>query len=253
MIAGDRPPARAALWAITDSLRRADNDFGLIDPTASYTYTATETNPTDDPLGNPGGPPRQLLPAGGAGHQTVAVLTGAAAVTASSSGSWLAETPQIDPVNAFDGNPNTFWAEANPTTAVGQWVQIAFDHRIAMPRSISIRLLDDFAARPVPRRLTVSTDAGTVTSSLRRTGAAQPLKVPPGLTRTLRITIAAVRGGVPGGAGAGLADVTIPGVMVTRYLKPSQARAGEMAATAFSFEQQVPSPASASLRRRRLP
>ncbi|HEX9551810.1 MAG TPA: alpha-(1-_3)-arabinofuranosyltransferase family protein [Streptosporangiaceae bacterium] len=244
VIAGDRPPARAALWAITDSLRRADNDFGLIDPTASYTYTATETNPTDDPLGNPGGPPRQLLPAGSAGHQTVAVLTGAAAVTASSSGSWLAETPQIDPVNAFDGNPNTFWAEANPTTAVGQWVQIAFDHRIAMPRSISIRLLDDFAARPVPSRLTVSTDAGTVTSSLRRTGAAQPLKVPPGLTRTLRITIAAVRGGVPGGSGAGFADVAIPGVMVTRYLKLSQARAGEMAATAFSFEQQVPSPAS---------
>ena len=244
VIGGDRPPARAALWAITDSLRRADNDFGLIDPTASYTYTATETNPTDDPLGNPGGPPRQLLPAGSAGHQTVAVLTGAAAVTASSSGSWLAETPQIDPVNAFDGNPNTFWAEANPTTAVGQWVQIAFDHRIAMPRSISIRLLDDFAARPVPSRLTVSTDAGTVTSSLRRTGAAQPLKVPPGLTRTLRITIAAVRGGVPGGTGAGFADVAIPGVMVTRYLKLSQARAGEMAATAFSFEQQVPSPAS---------
>ncbi len=247
VIGGDRLPARPALWAITDSLRRADNEFGLIDPTASYTYTATENNPTDDPLGSPGGPPRQLLPAAGAGHQTVAVLTGAAAVTASSSGSWLAETPQIDPVNAFDGNPNTFWAEANPTTAVGQWIQIAFDHRVAMPRSISIRLLDDFAARPVPSRLTVSTDAGTVTSSVRRTSAAQPLKVPPGLTRTLRITIAAVRAGVPGGPGAGFADVTIPGVTVTRYLKPSQARAGETAAaTAFSFVQQVPSPASLS-------
>jgi arabinofuranan 3-O-arabinosyltransferase len=39
--------------------------------------------------------------------------------------------------------------------------------------------------------------------------------------------------------------VTIPGVTVTRYLKPAQVRAGEMAAaTAFSFEQLVPSPAS---------
>ncbi len=245
VIAGDRLPARPALWAITDSLRRADNAFGLIDPTASYTYTATEHNPVDDPLGQPGGPPRQLLPVGAAGHQTVAVLAGAAAVTASSSGSWLAETPQIDPVNAFDGNPNTVWAAANPTTAAGQWIQITFDHRIVMPRSISVRLLDDFAARPIPSRLTVSTDAGIVTGSVRRTGAAQPLKVPPGPTRTLRITIAAVRGGVPGGPGAGFADVIIPGVTVTRYLKPAQVRAGEMAAvTAFSFDQQVPSPAS---------
>src|SRR5258708_7577529 len=89
VIGGDRPPARAALWAIPDSLRRADNDFGLIDPTASYTYTATETTPPDDPLGNPGGPPRQLLPAGGAGHQTVAGLATAAAGTTTASGTCL--------------------------------------------------------------------------------------------------------------------------------------------------------------------
>jgi arabinofuranan 3-O-arabinosyltransferase len=245
VIAGDPLPVRPSLWAITDSLRRADNAFGLIDPTASYTYTATERNPVDDPLGQPGGPPRQLLPVAGAGHQTVAVLAGAAAVTASSSGSWLAETPQIDPVNAFDGNPHTFWAEANPATAVGQWVEITFDHRVVMPKSIGIRLLHDFSARPIPARLTVSTDAGIVTGSVRPTGAPQPLKMPPGPTRTLRITIAAVRGGVPGGPGAGIADVSIPGVTVSRYLRPPQVREGDRAAaTAFSFEQQVPSPAS---------
>src|SRR5262245_19755368 len=245
VIAGDPLPVRPALWAITDSLRRTDYAFGLIDPTASHTYTATERNPVDDPLGQPGGPPRQLLPVAGAGHQTVAVLDGAATVTASSSGSWLAETPQIDPVNAFDGNPHTFWAEANPETAVGQWIEITFDHRIAMPGSIRIRLLHDFSARPIPSRLTVSTDAGTVTSSVRPTGAAQPLTVPPGPTRTMRIMIAAVRGGVPGGPGAGFAEVSIPGVTVSRYLRPPQVRAGEKAgATAFSFEQQVPSPAS---------
>src|SRR5258708_2945321 len=93
VIGGDRPPARAALWAITDSLRRADNDFGLIDPTASYTYTATETNPTDDPLGSPGGPPRQLLPAGSAGHHTVPALPGAPAGPTPSSAPRLPAPP----------------------------------------------------------------------------------------------------------------------------------------------------------------
>ena len=245
VIAGDRLAGRPALWAVTDTLPRSDHAFGVIDPTASYTYTATETNPADDPLGDAGGPPRQLLPVASAGHQTVAVLVGAATVTASSAGSWLAETPQIDPVNVFDNNPNTVWSEANPTTAVGQWVQITFSHRVVLPASIGIRLLDDQAARPVPRRLTVRTDAGVVTSGVLKTAAPQALQVPPGPTRMLRITIAAVRGGVPGGPGAGFADVSIPGVTVTRYLKVPQDTAGERAAaTAFSFERPVPSPAS---------
>ena len=245
VIAGDPVPARPALWAVTDTLRRADHAFGLIDPTGSYTYTARQDNPPDSPLGSPGGPPRQLLPVTAAGHQTVAVLKGAASVTASSSGSWLAETPQIDPVNVFDGNPATVWTEANPVSAAGQWVQITFDHRIRLPRTISVSLLDDSSVRPVASRLTVSTDAGARTTALRRTGAAQPLWVRSGPTRTLRITIAAVRGGVPGVLGAGLSGVTIPGVTVTKYLQPPQTVSGRnAAAVAFSFQRQVPSPAS---------
>ncbi|HEX9033710.1 MAG TPA: alpha-(1-_3)-arabinofuranosyltransferase family protein [Streptosporangiaceae bacterium] len=245
VIAGDKlavPPAR---WAITDTLRRADHAFGLVGAPASYTYTATEVNPPDDPLGDAGGAPRQMLPVSPAGHQTVAVLSGAAAVTASSSGSWFAQTPQIDPVNAFDGNPSTVWTEATPSTPAGQWIQITFAHRVALPGSVAVMLLDDTSARPVPSRLMVTTDTGTVTSAVRRTGRAQPLRVPPGLTRTLRITIVAVSGGVPGGPGAGFADVSIPGVTVTRYLKPPQSPAGLQAAvTEFSFQRQVPSPAS---------
>ncbi|HEX9067026.1 MAG TPA: alpha-(1-_3)-arabinofuranosyltransferase family protein [Streptosporangiaceae bacterium] len=242
--AGDPVPARPALWAVTDTLRRSDHAFGLIDPTGSYTYTARQNNPPDSPLGSPGGAPRQLLPVAAAGHQTVAVLRGAASVTASSSGSWLAETAQIDPVNVFDGNPSTVWTEADPVSPVGQWVQIRFDHAITLPPTVSVSLLDDSPARPVASRLTVSTDVGTRSTALLRTGAAQSLAVPAGLTRTLRITIEAVRGGVAG-VGAGLTGVAIPGVTVTRYLQPAQSIAGRTAAgVAFSFQRQVPSPAS---------
>ena len=92
--AADPPAARQV---VTDGLRRADTAFGLPDDNTSYPYTATGTIPPDDPQGAGGEPPRQLLPAGTAGHQTVAVLTGAASVTASSAGSWLWEVPQGDP------------------------------------------------------------------------------------------------------------------------------------------------------------
>jgi len=245
VIAGDRLVTSPAQWVVTDSLPRADHSFGLISETPSFTYTATETNPPDDPLGGAGGPPRQLLPVPSAGHQTVAVLAGAASVTASSSGSWLVETPEIDPVNAFDGNPSTYWTEASPATPVGQWIQITFDHPIVLPGAIGIKLLVNGSQLPVPDRLTVRTAAGTVTSPVRRTGALQPLPVAPGPTRTLRITIAGARGQVPGGPGAGFTDIDIPGVTVTRYLASAQDPAGERAGqVAFSFHRQVPSPAS---------
>ncbi|HET9895257.1 MAG TPA: alpha-(1-_3)-arabinofuranosyltransferase family protein [Streptosporangiaceae bacterium] len=245
VIAGDRLVARPALWAVTDSLPRADHAFGGINSTPSYTYAATETNPPDDPLGGGGGPPRQLLPVASAGHQTVAVLTGARSVIASSAGFWLAETPQISPVNAFDHNPGTFWAEASPDTPVGQWIQVNLGHRVSLLGSIGIRLLVDGSLRPVATRLTVTTAAGTLTSPVRRTSALQSLPVPPGATKTLRITIAAASGQVPGGPGAGFTDIEVPGVKVTSFEAPAQSPAGQRAsAAAFSFRRQVPSPAS---------
>jgi len=133
VIAGDRLPVRPNLWAVTDGQRRADDDFGLTSQNVSFTYTATETNPPDDQFGGSGDPPRQLLPVSAAGHQTVAVLSGAAQVTASSYGSWLEEAPQYDPVNAFDGDPSTAWAEGSAYTPVGQWIQISFDHTLDLP------------------------------------------------------------------------------------------------------------------------
>ena len=62
LIAGDSLPVRPSLWAITDGQRREDDSFGLTSQNLSYTYTATETNPLDDPHGVSGGQPRQLLP-----------------------------------------------------------------------------------------------------------------------------------------------------------------------------------------------
>jgi arabinofuranan 3-O-arabinosyltransferase len=244
IIAGDPLPVRPAQWAVTDGQRRADTLFGLVNNNVSYTYAATETNPTGaGQLGRAGGPPRQLLPVPAAGHQTVAVLSGAASVTASSYGSWIADTLQDDPVNAFDGNPATAWAEGNERTPVGQWIQITFTGQPDLPARIGIRLLDDSTDREIASVLRVSTAAGTATTRVAATGATQPLNVAPGRTTWLRITIAAASRVTLGYPGAGISDVLIPGVRVTRLLQPAEDPAGVSAAsTAFSFHQQVPSP-----------
>jgi arabinofuranan 3-O-arabinosyltransferase len=244
VIAGDPVPALAsgaAPWAVTDGQRRADTLFGLVNSNVSYTYTATETNPADaGQLGRADGPPRQLLPVPAAGHQTVAVLSGAASVTVSSYGSGIADTQQDDPVNAFDGNPATAWAEGSELTPVRQWIQINFSGALDLPASVGIRLLDDSTDREMASVLQVSTAAGSVTTGVAATGALQTLHVVPGRTRWLRITIAGARRVVVGNPGAGLSDVLIPGIRVTRLLQPAEDPAGRQAV--FSFHQQVPSP-----------
>jgi arabinofuranan 3-O-arabinosyltransferase len=236
VIAGQDTSAdpRATQQDVTDGLRRADTVFGLPDNNTSYTYTASGTIPPDDPQGAAGQPPRQLLPAGTAGHQTVAVLAGAASVTASSAGSWLWEVPQGDPVNAFDGDPSTAWTEASPGSADGQWIQINFTHPLHLSGPLTVRLLDDIP-RPVATRLVITTAAGRAATGTRVTGAPQPVSVPSGTTSWLRVTIAATRGGTPGGPGAGISEVTVPGVRVTRFLQPSQDQAGP--APSFSFHR----------------
>jgi len=246
IIAGDPLPSRPAQWAVTDGQRRADTLFGMVNANVSYTYTATETNPPDaGQLGRAGGPPRQLLPVPAAGHLTEAVLSGAASVTASSYGSWIADTQQEDPASAFDGNPATAWAEGDEWSPVKQWIQIGFAGQLDLPASIRIRLLDDSTTREIASQLRVSTAAGSVTTRVAATGAIQPLKVVPGRTSWLRITITGARRVHLGYPGAGISDVLIPGVQVTRLLQPAQDPAGSRAAsTVFSFHQQVPSPSA---------
>jgi arabinofuranan 3-O-arabinosyltransferase len=245
VIAGDKLAARPALWAVTDGQRRQDTAFGLINSNTSFTYTATETNPVDDPLGGSGGPPRQIVPVPAAGHQTVAVLSGAASVTASSYGSWLTYQPQYDPVNAFDGNSATAWAEGNPDTPVGQWIQITFGRALDLRSSIGVQLLDDGFSRSIANQLRVSTAQGSASTATTPTNATQQLGVRPGPTRWLRITITGASNVVAGNPGAGIRDVLIPGVQVTRYLEPAEDSAAGVSASAvaFSFHQPAPAPA----------
>ena len=189
VIAGDPLAGRPLLWAVTDALRRADNAFGLINATASYTYTATETNPpTTRSAGQAARRGRCCRCRRRPPDRRRAVRRGR--VTASSSGSWLSETPQNDPVNAFDGNPNTAWAEGDPDHP-GRPVDPDHLRPPAEPaRRASASSCSTAASTGRSRTSCRSARrlAGSPPRS-RRTSATQPLRVPPGRTRWLRITI----------------------------------------------------------------
>jgi arabinofuranan 3-O-arabinosyltransferase len=220
VLTGDNTPGlgTSPVQVVGDGMRRADTRFGLVDANTSYTYTRDERN-SPDAVQDPGEQPHQILPTKGLDHQTVAELRGARSVTASSSGSWLFHLPQYDPVNAFDGNPDTAWAEGSPGSADGQWLRIAFTGSVDMPSSFKVTPLPQDGGRSAATRIRVETAKGSVTDYLQPNGMTQNIKARPGATGWLKITILDSVERRTGLTGTGFSEIRIPGVQVTRLLR----------------------------------
>jgi arabinofuranan 3-O-arabinosyltransferase len=239
VLTGDNHPGigSPALQVVGDGLRRADTRFGLVDANTSYTYTRSERN-APDALQDPGEKPHQILPSKGIAHQTVAELRGARSVTASSYGNWLFHLPQYDPVNAFDGNPDTAWAEGMPGSADGQWLRIGFTGSYDMPSSFKVTPLPQESVRSAPTRVRVQTEKGSVTSFLRPNGMTQTIKAPAGGTSWMKLTIVDSVARHSGLAGAGFSEIGLPDVQVTRLLRlPTDADNSDAAASLISLHR----------------
>ncbi|MWA10938.1 DUF3367 domain-containing protein [Streptomyces sp. BA2] len=220
VLTGDNHPGvgTPGLQAVGDGLRRADTRFGLVNSNTSYTYTPGERN-ASGALQDAGKKPHQILPTSGIEHQTTAQLRGAKSVTASSYGNWLFHLPQYDPVNAFDGNPATAWAEGSPGKPDGAWIKAEFRSKESVPSSIRLTPLPQEGVRAAPTRVRVETEQGSRTSSLQPNGMRQSVKAPAGDSSWLKVTILDAQIGKAGLTGAGFSEITVPGVRVTKLLQ----------------------------------
>ncbi|MFD5012397.1 alpha-(1-_3)-arabinofuranosyltransferase domain-containing protein [Streptomyces chartreusis] len=240
VLTGDNHPGLGSpqVQITGDGLRRADTRFGLVNANTSYTYTRDERN-APDAAQDAGEKPHQILPTTGAGHQTVAELRGARSVTASSYGSWLFHLPQFDPVNAFDGNPDTAWTEGSEGSPDGEWLRIAFaGGSYDMPSSFKVTPLPQEAVRAAATRVRVETEKGSVSSFLRPDGTAQSVKAPAGATRWMKLTITDSVARQSGLTGAGFSEISLPDVTVTRLLRlPTDAEDSAAAAEILSLSR----------------
>ncbi|MFD4527423.1 alpha-(1-_3)-arabinofuranosyltransferase family protein [Streptomyces sp. NPDC058470] len=239
VLTGDNHPGLGtpAVQVVGDGLRRADTRFGLVNANTSYTYTADQRNDSDSAQ-DPGEKPHQILPTSGIEHQTVAELRGARSVTASSTGNWLFYLPQYDPVNAFDGNPDTAWAEGAAGSADGQWLRIGFNGSVDMPSSFKVTPLPQDGVRSAATRVRVETEKGSATSYLQPNGMPQSIKSPSGSTSWLKITIVDSTEQHAGLTGAGFSEIDIPDVQVTRLLKlPTDAADSDATAEIVSLHR----------------
>ncbi|MFE0100008.1 alpha-(1-_3)-arabinofuranosyltransferase family protein [Streptomyces sp. NPDC059009] len=265
VLTGDNHPGlgKAGLQTVGDGLRRADTRFGLVNTNTSYPYTRDERNASDAEQ-DAGKKPHQILPTKGQEHQTVAQLRGARSVTASSYGSWLFHLPQYDPVNAFDGNPDTAWTEGTPSHPEGQWLRAEFTKKTAIPSSFKVTPLPQEGVRPAPTKVKVETEQGSVVSDLQPNGMAQRINAKAGASSWVKITILDVQSGKSGLTGAGFAEISIPKVQITKLLRmptdtePTDERepTTEAAATTYSMHRSAdpsglsPVTAEAGLHRR---
>ncbi len=236
-------------WVVADTEQRRDINFGQLYDDASYVLTSREMAPTN--AGTTGGTkpsrPTQWEVVPGASHETVAVLHGAASVTSSSYGTPIDRLPGYQPLGAFLSHPESAAWAASATNVPDPWIQITFDHPVPVDH-ISIEPLDDGPWRPVVTQVRVTTDRGSLTSSLVPRQRLQTIPTPPGPTTRLRVTITAFDKAAIAGSdtGPGFAHIGIPGVKVSESWKlpddgGAAAAPGAPAPTYF-FSSPIPNP-----------
>ena len=176
-------------------------------------------------------PQHDYLPSD-AGRLSTMRYIGIAGVTASSSGAQVTapinRSPANGPYAAVDGTSATSWLSAGFAGAVGQWLQVDLDsaHDPAGTTVAFTRGLTEY-----PSRVRVTTDAGSVDTDVTPDGSVQPLLVPHGVTRSLRITVLAMAARGRGTA-VGISMLRIPGVDPARTLDVPVPRAP----AAFAFD-----------------
>jgi arabinofuranan 3-O-arabinosyltransferase len=210
-------PGLPALSVITDSLRRRARNFGEL--RSSYSATLTATEPA-----NTFAAAEDYLEPGWSAFLSVAQYHGLANVTASSSASDVGAIPDqwasgLLPYSAVDGDPRTTWESGSWAGPIGQWIQLNFRSPID-PGVVWVSFANDATLGPPVTHVAVATAIGQITDQVRVTGLPQPLRVPPGASGWLRITVTdlASRPKPALGAQVGIREISVPGVQASRTI-----------------------------------
>jgi arabinofuranan 3-O-arabinosyltransferase len=212
VVDGDTAPENLArVRAVTDGFRNQQVSFGTIRHSRSETLVEGQTYVDSARV-------TDYLPVKGSHAQTVATYSGgqiSASSSASSPENFGGAFPDRSPYAAIDNDPTTSWLAGVPAQ-VGQWWQVEFDHSIDV-KTIRITWPRDVVG-PLPLSVVISTDAGADTFDVSGAGGAQTFALP-GPTKSVRVSLAAVREGAIGQFG--ISDVVIPTVQVQRTLVTS--------------------------------
>ncbi|KDO92672.1 alpha-(1-_3)-arabinofuranosyltransferase [Mycobacterium avium] len=207
-------PAGAGV-TVTDTPVARETDYGRVDQHSSAIRAPGDARHTynrvpDYPV--PGADP--VLGAWTGGRITVSS-------SASDSTAMPDVAPATSPAAAIDGDPATAWVSNSLQSAVGQWMQIDFDHPVT---NAALTLTPSATAVGAQvRRILIETATGSTTLRFDQPGKPLAAALPYGETPWLRITAAGTDDGSPG-VQFGITDLTVTQYDASGFAHPVDLR-----------------------------
>jgi len=205
----------APVVTVTDSPVARETDYGRVDDHSSAVRAPGDSRNTFNRAMD--------YPAGGAG-----IVYGrwpGGKITVSSSAADSTALPNVAPAAsaaaAVDADPATSWVSNSLQSAVGQWLQVDFDHPITNA-AVSITPSATAVGAQV-RRIEVSTATGTSTLRFDRAGKPITAALPIGETPWVRFTAVATDDG-SAGVQFGITDFTVTQYDASGFAQPVSLR-----------------------------
>jgi arabinofuranan 3-O-arabinosyltransferase len=146
-------------------------------------------------------------------------------ITVSSSSSDATALPDVatatSPAAAVDGDPATSWVSNALQAAVGQWLQVDFDHPVT--NAVLTLTPSASAVGAQVRRILVETANGSTTLRFDESGKPLSAALPVGETPWVRVTAAGTDDGSPG-VQFGITDLTVTQYDASGFAHPVQLR-----------------------------
>lgn len=199
----------------TDTPVARETDYGRVDQHSSAIRAEDDTRHTFNRVPD--------YPVPGAGIVYGAWVGGR--ITTSSSSSDATTIPDIAPATspaaAIDGDPATAWVSNALQAAVGQWLQIDFDHPVT--NAVITVTPSATAVGAQVRRIQIETINGSTTLRFDEAGKALTAALPYGETPWVRITAAATDDGTAG-AQFGITDLAVTQYDASGFAHPVHLR-----------------------------
>ncbi|MCV7162179.1 DUF3367 domain-containing protein [Mycolicibacterium brisbanense] len=200
---------------VTDTPQAREIDYGRVDDHASAIRTPDDQRHTYNRV--PDYPSRGADPVYGRWDGgRVTVSSSAADSTALPN-----VAPATGPAAAIDADPSTAWVSNALQAAVGQWLQIDFDHPITNA-TLTITPSATAVGAQV-RRIEVATATGTSTLRFETAGKPLTIPLPVGESPWVRVTAVATDDGSPG-VQFGITDLAVTQYDASGYAHPINLR-----------------------------
>ncbi len=207
------PPGQGVI--VTDTPVDRETDYGRVDDHSSAIRAPGDQRNTHNRVPDYPAPGAPLVEGQWSGGRLSASSSSSDATTLPN------VSPASSPVAAVDGDPATAWVSNSLQPAIGQWLQIDFDHPVTNATLTIVPSATAVGAQV--RRIQISTENGTSTVGFDEPGRPLAIALPVGETPWVRITAVGTDDGTSG-VQFGITDLSVTQYDASGFAHPVDLR-----------------------------